>query len=663
MGSTTRNSLKGGRRPAIDGPDFMAGAQAAMQAGSRLGEVSASFAQALQHHQAGRLAEAEQLYRQILAVQPDHDESLHLLGVIGCQCGRADLAIGLIERAVALRGSVAAYHYNLGLARQMLGRLEAAAQAFEQALALQPDYAEACNNLGAVLLQLGRAEAAVSAFEQALALRPDHVEACCNLAVALQRVGRLDAAIARFEQALVLRPGHPEALYNLGLARERQGRRDAAVACLEQALAARPDYPDALYSLGAVLQAQDRLDAAAERYERAAALRPDHAETWYGLGGVRHRQGRHEAARHCYERAIALKPDYPDPYSNLSLVLKDRGDVAGAMAALDRALALKPDFADAQLNQAMIRLLTGDFARGWLQYESRWQTRQLDPDRRDLKMPRWDGADGKGGTMLVWAEQGLGDSLQFCRYVELLARRGWRVAIEVPDPLVRLLRSLGDGVTVLPIGGAASLPIACHCPMLSLPLLFGTGSTTIPAGRPYLAADGAAAAGWQARLAVLGPVLKVGLVWAGNPGRLSALHAAVDTRRSIPLERLAPLLAIQGVRFVSLQKDRRAGEEPGRFGIVDPMGEVHDFADTAAIIAALELVIAVDTSVVHLAGALGKPVWLLNRFDSCWRWLLERDDSLWYPTLRQFRQQAPGDWDGVVAAAAAALAERVAGRN
>ena len=633
-----------------------------MQAESHLGEASASFAEALQHHQAGRLAQAEQLYRRILAVQPDHDESLHLLGVIGCQCGRADLAVGLIERAVALRGSVAAYHYNLGLACQMLGRLDDAAQAFERALALQPDYAEASNNLGTVLLMQGHAEHAVAAFERALALRPGHAEACCNLAVALQRQGRLDAAIARFEQALALRPGYPEALYNLGLARERQGRRGDAIACFEQALAVRPDYPDALYSLGAVLQAQDRLDAAAARYERAVALRPDHAESWYGLGGVRHRQGQAAVARHCYERAVALKPDWPDPYSNLGVLMKDQGDLAGAMAMLDRAIALKPDFADAQLNQAMIRLMTGDFAGGWRQHEWRWQTRQLDPDRRNLSMPCWDGTDGDGRTMLVWAEQGLGDSLQFCRYIKLLTERGWRVVVEVPDPLLRLLRSLGDAVTVLPIGGAASRPIDCHCPMLSLPLLFGTALPTIPARLPYLAADAAAAASWQTRLAALGPGLKIGLVWAGNPGRLSAMHAGVDTRRSIPLERLAPLLAADGVRFVSLQKDRRAGEEPARYGMLDPMGEVRDFADTAAIVAALDLVIAVDTSVVHLAGALGQPVWLLNRFDSCWRWLRDRDDSPWYPGLRQFRQKMPGDWDGVVAAAAAALAELVAAR-
>jgi len=537
------------------------------------------FEAALQQHQAGRLAEAEAGYRRILAVAPDHDESLHLLGVIACQVGQPEPAVGLIERAIARRPGIAVYHYNLGLALQLLDRLDAAAEAFEQAAALQPGYVDALVNLGAVL----------------------------------QRQGRVDAAIERLGQALALRP----------------------------------DQAEAQYSLGALLQQQNRPEAAADRFARAVALQPTKPEFRHALGSARHQAGDTIAALAEYDAALALRPDFAEPHGNRALILKDRGDLDGAMAALDRALALKPDQPEVQLNQALIRLARGDFSAGWRQYEARWGTRQLDPDRRSFTVPLWDGSDGAGRTILIWAEQGLGDTLQFCRYAPLLAGRGWRVVIEAPAPLTRLLRSLA-GAIVRPIGGT-ELPVDCHCPLMSLPRLFDTVEATIPALVPYLAADPAEIE--RHRLGAEGP--KIGLAWSGNPGTLTREHVLVDTRRSIPLARLAPLLAVPGARFISLQKDPR--EDPAAFGLLDPMQSVRDFADTAAIVAQLDLVISVDTSVVHLAGALGKPVWLLNRFDTCWRWLQARTDSPWYPSLRQFRQPAPGDWDSPIAAAAAAL--------
>jgi Flp pilus assembly protein TadD len=576
------------------------------------------FAQALAIHRAGQLREAEQRYRQILAVEPHHDESLHLLGVIACQAGQPAASIELIERAITLRGNVAVYHSNLALALQQLGRLDDAVRHFERTVALQPDYAAGYANLATLHLLQGRADAAAAQAERALALQPDHAEACYSLAAARARQGRLAEAVAGFERVSALRP----------------------------------DYADAYYSLGVVLQQANRSVEAIRHLDRAVALKPDNAEFHHALGCAHYQHGDSTAAVPCYEKAIALRPDYAEPHSNLALILKERGDLAGAAAQFDRALALKPRAADVHLNRALIRLMTGDFSNGWRQYEARWDTRQLDPDRRQFTVPRWDGSDGRGRKILLWAEQGLGDSLQFCRYVPLLAARGWRVVVEVQDPLVRLLGSLKNA-QVLPIGGAARLAIDCHCPMMSLPLLFGTGAASIPAAVPYLAPAPADRARWRDRLGTGGP--KVGLVWSGNPGKLSAMHALVDTRRSIALDRLAPLLAVEGVRFVSLQKDLRPGEVPTSHGMLDPMSRVKDFADTAAIVAQLDLVISVDTSVVHLAGAMGKPVWLLNRFDSCWRWLRGRDDSPWYPTLRQFRQPAPDDWDSVVAAAAAAL--------
>ena len=545
---------------------------------------------AVKHHQAGRLAEAESGYRQVLAADPRHADALNLLGVIAAQCGQPEAAIELITRAIRLNDGVAGYHINLGLVEQRRGRTERAAKCYRRALELQPGDADAHNNLG----------------------------------ILLQDQGRFDEAAAAFECSLAARPDHGEALINLGLARRNQGRLLEAVACGERALAVRPDSAEALNNLGLALDNFGRVDEALARYRQA----------------------------------LALRPDYVEALNNYGLALYHAGQPAAALESLDRALALRPDYAEAQLNQAMVRLQTGDLRPGFRQYEWRWRSRQLEADRPALAVPRWDGGDGAGRSMLVWAEQGLGDSLQFCRYVPLLAERGWHIVLEVPPPLVRLLRGLAGAAIVVATGGAAGMAIDCHCPIMSLPHLFDTALETIPAALPYLAPEAADVARWGRRLAACGlgaDGLKIGVVWAGNPRRYSPLLAMTDARRSVSLDQLAPLLAIPGPRFVSLQKDRSPGEIPSERGILDLMDEIEDFADTAALIAHLDLVIAVDTSPLHLAGAMGKPVWLLNRYDSCWRWLGEREDSPWYPSLRQFRQARLGDWSGVLTAAAAAL--------
>jgi|HubBroStandDraft_1064217.scaffolds.fasta_scaffold00033_60 tetratricopeptide (TPR) repeat protein len=564
-----------------------------------MSDLQAHYLAAVGQHRAGRLAEAEAGYRRVLALDPGHADSLNLLGVVAAQCGHAEAAIEMIGRAIRLNDSVAGYHINLGLAWQYCGRREQAAECYRRALDLAPGDADAHNNLGILLQDEGRFDPAAEQFELSLAARPDHAEALVNLALARRNQGRLEDAVACGERALALRPGSAEACNNLALALDNLGRVEAALAHYRQALALRPDYPEALNNFGLALRQADQPEA--------------------------------------------------------------------ALAQFDRALALRPDYAEAQLNQAMIRLLTGALRPGWAQYEWRWRSRQLEGERRDWGVPRWDGSDGAGRRILVWAEQGLGDSLQFCRYVPLLARRGWRVAAAVQPPLLRLFRSLDGAEEVVATGAEAGSGIDCHCPMMSLPHLFDTVLETVPAALPYLAPEAADVARWGRRLAASGfgreGGMRVGLVWAGNPRRHSPLLAITDARRSIALDQLAPLLAIPGIRFVSLQKDRRPGEVPAAQGILDLMDEVEDFADTAALVAHLDLVIAVDTSTLHLAGAMAKPVWLLNRYDTCWRWLRDRRDSPWYPTLRQFRQAEPGVWAGVLEAVAAALRQLAAGAD
>jgi len=305
--------------------------------------------------------------------------------------------------------------------------------------------------------------------------------------------------------------------------------------------------------------------------------------------------------------------------------------------------------------------LAGRLEAGWKEYEWRWQTTQLSGRARDFLAPLWDGTAIEDRTILLHAEQGFGDTLQFCRYVPLIAC-GARIILEVQAPLVRLLSRL-PGVTQIVAHGDGLPPFDLHCPLLSLPRAFGTTLDTIPAVTPYLSADPALAANWHERLAGLDD-LRIGLVWAGSQRLNRPEEAAFDRRRSIALDAMAPLGEASGVSFISLQKDELAAQAihpPHEMRLHDFTADLHDFEDTAALIVNLDLVISVDTSVAHLAGALGKPVWLLNRFDTCWRWLLNRDDSPWYPTLRQFRQPGPGDWNSMIREVRDALQHLAAG--
>jgi tetratricopeptide (TPR) repeat protein len=473
-------------------------------------------------------------------------------------------------------------------------------------------------------------------------------------ALAHHRAGRLDEAAAGYRRSLAMRPNLPEAHYNLGLVLARLGRIDEAIVCQRRALALHPALAEAHVELARAHAAQGALATAADCYRKALALKPDDPVAHNNLGNALKALNRLEDAIACYARAIALQPDLPALHANFGNTLKAMGRADEAVAAYRRALSLKPDYAEVHHSLAVLLLAQGDMAAGWEEFEWRWQAPQMARSRRDFTAPLWRGEAGDGGTLLIHAEQGFGDTLQFCRYAPLAAARGWRVVLEVQPPLVRLLAGL-PGVAQIVGRGEALPPFDRQCPMLSLPLAMGTTLQTVPAATSYLQADPARTAALAARLAPLcGAHRRIGLAWAGNPRRdLSPVESANAQRRSLDPALLASLFDIPGLRFVSLQK---AGPPaPPEMPMIDVMAEMEDFADTAALIAALDLVISVDTSVAHLAGALGRPVWVMTRRDHCWRWLEGRTDSPWYPALRIYRQSVQDDWTGVVAAVAADL--------
>ena len=575
------------------------------------------FRQGVALHQQGRFAEAEQIYRDVLAQDPKSFEAIHLLGVIALQTRKPQQAVELIGKAIALNPAVPTAHCNLGSALTALQRHAEALASFDKAIALKADLADAHGNRAAALIALKQYEHALASCDTAIALKPDYAEAHNNRAYALNALKRHAEAIASCDQAIALRSNYPEAHNNRGNALNALGRHTDAVAS----------------------------------YDKAIGFAPKYAEAYNNRGNALYHLGRAEEAASSYELAIAARPDYAEAYNNRGNALSSLQRCEPALASYDRAIALKPDYTEALFNKSMLLLLMGRFTEGWRLYE--WRKKKAIPiAARDYPQPLWLGEfDLTGKTILLYEEQGLGDTIQFCRYAPLVAQRGARVILEVPPQLTRLAAGLAGVAQVIETGHP--LPaFDFHCPLLSLPLAFKTGLATIPAAVPYLKADQAQSKAWQERLGAKAK-LRVGLVWSG--GIRPNQPVSVNQRRNIPLAKFA-VLKNPDVAFYSLQKGQPGEAElaelkHNRWGgpdIVDLAGAISDFADTAAFIDNLDLVITVDTATAHLAGALGKPVWILNRFDTDWRWLLGRSDSPWYPTVSLFRQENPGDWDGVI---------------
>jgi tetratricopeptide (TPR) repeat protein len=515
----------------------------------------------------------------------------------------------------------------------------------------QPDRAVVASLFGRALEhhRAGRTEQAERLYAEALALDPGHLEALNNRGAALRRLGRRVEALASYDRALALDPAGAETHYNRGNVLHDLRRYDEALQSYERALAINPNYAEALLNRGNALRDLGRYAEALASYDKVIELRPDVAAAWNCRGIALQRLGRDPEALDSYDRALALDPNFAEAHSNRGYALKALNRHREAIASYRVAQRLDPDNADANWNEALALLSLGDFERGWKQYEWRWKTPDQAPHRRKFEAGLWLGdSDPAGKTILLHAEQGLGDSIQFIRYAPLLARRGATVIAEVQAPF-RALAAGVAGVTSAFCRGDALPGFDLHCPILSLPLAFRTTLASIPAEVPYLRVPENRAAHWAGRLPA---GRRVGLVWSGAPRHRN------DHHRSVGLTRLAPLLDVPGLRFVSLQRDVRPGDAEviqARPDLVHFGAELRDLADTAALMAGLDLVISVDTAAAHLAGALARPVWVLLPFSADFRWLVGRADSPWYPTARLFRQPRLGDWDSVIEAVRRAL--------
>ncbi|OYV94189.1 MAG: hypothetical protein B7Z73_02960 [Planctomycetia bacterium 21-64-5] len=647
----------------------------------------------------GRLEEAVSLFRRAVRFQPDSPEMRSNLGNALRNHGDLADAAEQLQQAIALKADYAEAHHNLGLVRARERRFEEAIACFEKALECKPDFAQcrnslgvaladvrrfadaeasfrraiepwgglprpsatdgrpgkaapqgpfvarAMNNLGNALSQQGKRAEAAKCFERATKIDSQFADAYNNLGNVLRELGRHAKAIAAFERALAIRPKFAEAHNNLGIAWSARRNYDQALACYAEALRLWPDYAAAHNNRGIALANRGDWADAIVNYRRALELKPDYAEAMNNLGIVLSQQGEYEEAIALYKRAIELKPDYAEAFSNMGITLTECRRIDEALEGYAQALEHKENYPDARMNRALSYLIRGDFERGWREYEWRWKCKDF--NARKFGKPAWDGSPLHGRRIMFHAEQGFGDTFQFIRYARLVKERyDCTVILWCPKQLVPLVREIPyiDEVT---IEGEPIPEIDVHLPLLSLPMVFGTTVETVPGEVPYLYAKPELIERWRKELSYIG-ALKIGIAWKGNP------RYRGDRHRSIPLERFAPLADIPGVRLIGLQKGlgtEQIAQLNDRFSLTELPASRDEaagsFMDTAAILKNIDLVISCDSSLTHLAGGLGVPVWLAQSLASDWRWLLNRDDSPWYPALRIFRQKTLGDWEEV----------------
>lgn len=673
-------------------------------------------------HTKGKFAEAERAYADLLRREPGNFQALHLRGVLALQCGQTQRAVELLQeslkleprqplthrdlgnglqqmqrftealdsydKALVLKPGLADIHNNRAIALAKLQRPGEALESYGRAIALKPDYAQAYNNRGTVLLELKRAGEALADFNRAIALDPNYARALNNRGNVLTELGRYEEALNDHDRAIALNPQAAESHDKRGNVLVALRRPEAALESFDRAIAIDPGLSSPHNGRGTALAMLDRPQDALEAHDRALARDPNSAAAHNNRGtalatlkrpadalaahdralaldplsaNAHNNRGtalalldRLEEGLESLDRALSLHPDLTQTHVNRGNFLTDLKRYDEALASFDRAVALNPGSADAHFGRSLVLLLRGRFEEAWAAYE--WRKHRVAPGAfHEQGRPEWTGKeDIAGKTLFVEAEQGLGDTIQFCRYAPLAADKGARVIMTVQASLVHLLRTLDPRIEILPAGSEPAL-FDYHAALLSLPLAFGTDLATIPAAVPYLRAEPERVRRMRERIGDTG--FKIGLCWQGS---------YIAGTRSFPLRALEDISRLTGVRLISLQKGdgvEQLAALPDGMRVESLGGDFpEDFADTAAAMEVMDLIISCDTSVAHLAGALGRPAWVALRHASDWRWLLDREDSPWYPSLHLFRQPARGDWSGLFAQIEARLAAILAAK-
>jgi tetratricopeptide (TPR) repeat protein len=657
--------------------------------------VDKTMQSAFENHQKGNFEQAEYFYKKILKKQPDNPDILHMLGVLFCQMAQYDYAIAYIRKALQFQPADSASAYcNLGVALQGKGQIDEAITQYRKAIEFNPSFDKAYCNLGNALHRKGQTDGAIAQYRKAIELNPSFAKAYCNLGNALREQGYIDEAITQCRKAIELNPSFAEAYSNLGAALREKGCLDEAIPYCLKAIELNPSFDKAYCNLGNALKEKGQIDEAIAHYRKAIELNPSFAETYSNLGAALREKGCIDEAIPFCLKAIELNPSFAEAYSNLGNALKEKGKIDEAMAQyrkaieLDpsyaeayfnlavaqqengqfdeavpyyqKALEINPDYAAANFNMSVILLQSGNFRGGWDKYEWRWKEKDFLRQScihkpGEFSQPLWDGSSLEGKSLLIYAEQGVGDEIMFASCFKDVIERAKACTVECDDRLISLFsRSFPAAVFIGHVkktdARALQLPESdVAVPMGSLPKYLRTELNAFPR-ESYHVPDADKVEVWLDRFRTLGEGLKIGVSWRGGA------IPKVRQQRSIMLEQWAGLLSLTGVHFINLQygdcsSELRDARDKMNITIhdwedADPLKDLDNFA---AQIAALDLVISVDNATVHMAGALGKPVWVLLPHVPDWRWMLHREDSPWYPNILLFRQPSAGDWEPVVA--------------
>jgi tetratricopeptide (TPR) repeat protein len=603
------------------------------------------------HHRAGRLGDAREVYRAVLDRFPDDPDALAGLGLVTFALGDAAGAIPLLSRAVAASPDRAELHYNLGVLLNSVKRPGEAIASFRAAIKLKPDFHDAVFNLGVVLQSQGELSEAIGAYRRVIEIVPYHVWAYINLGSALTSAGNLPEALGAFESACRIHPALPEVHFNRGNILRVRGKPAEAIEAYRQATTLRPKWADAWISLAVAYRSLQQPGAAAEAYQKALEISPNLPKAWWSLGVIFDQQQRRDEAMNCFKRAIELDANFAAAQASLGTVIFFEGQREEGLAAMRRAVALDPKDASIHWKLGQMLLAMGHWSEGWEEFEWRFRVAEAGLDR-GFAQPQWDGSAATGKTLLLYAEGGHGDAIQFVRYLPMCAGSGAKIVLECHEELVELLGQI-PGVNRVVARGSRLPDFDLQSSLVSLPRVLEKDAAA--ASEAYLVAPVDRVEKFRSRISS-DSGLKVGLVWAGRPLFADARSRSIDV--------FAPLAEIAGVKFFGLQKGAEASQKPpGVMELIDLTQEIFDYSDAAGAVACLDLVISVDTGVAHLAAAMGKSTWMLVPWQSDFRWLLDREDSPWYPALRLFRQPANGDWGVPVLRMADALRAIISRRS
>jgi len=623
-------------------------------------------------HLQGNYQEAEKIYSEALNSNPNNFNALQLLGALLAQDRRFNRAADTLAKALEIEPNNPAVNFNHGNVMTAINRHDEAIKSYARAIEIQPGCADYYFYSGAAMQKIGKNKEAISQYEKAIALNINYTDAYFNCGIALQEIKRAQEAITYYQSAIAIRPNYAQAYFSCGTAFQIMVRFEEALACYQQAIELQPFYVEALVKRGDVLQNLGRINEAIVSYEIAIEHEPANAEAFCNFGVALQRMAQIEESLEFYEQAIRLSQGYAEAYSNRGNALKELNRYDEAIESYNKAIELNESYIEAYCNRAnvllelnlvedalqnyeraieidlkypeanwgiaYIFLLQGKYEKGWALYESRWDREAMRTHKKKFKQPAWSGSqDIQGKTILLYAEQGLGDTIQFFRYAKLVKALGANVIIEVPKEVVGLLTS--DECHYQIIEKGQLLPFFhYHCALMSLPLAFKTDVNTIPSTEGYLCSDATKRKKWAKKLHAK-TKLRVGLVWSGSNIGQNGRH------RSMKLEELIPHLP-NCYQYICLQKEIRDHDKKTleNNSIISFEDQIYDFTDTAALCDLMDVVISIDTSVAHLSAAMGKKTWILLPYAADWRWLLKRSDSPWYKSVKLYRQDAPKQW-------------------